>query len=305
MLSKIKMIHIEPTNMCTLKCPKCARTEFIQKFPKNWSNVNINLEHLKSFLDIDLTNIKIRLCGNYGDPIYYPELYELIKFLKEKNASVLLITNGSYKSVEWWESIVNIMDSTDCINFSIDGTPDNFVQYRINADWESIKSAIDVIAKTPVELVWKYIPFSYNQFDIDYTRELSKDLGFDRFLIEPSDRWENENDSLKPINFETSRTNLDSWRYDNNRSTEVNPLCKKLNDQHYISADGFYMPCCFVGDYRFYYKSEFFKNKNIYDISKTTITELLSRDNVIKFYNDVEVNKLSYCTFNCSQGCDE
>ena len=43
---------------------------------------------------------------------------------------------------------------------------------------------------------------------------------------------------------------------------------------HFISAWGYYMPCCWIGDYRFYYKSEFYKNKDLYDISKYSDKEL-------------------------------
>jgi glycosyltransferase involved in cell wall biosynthesis len=32
MLSKLKGFHLEPTNLCTLKCPRCPRTNFIETF---------------------------------------------------------------------------------------------------------------------------------------------------------------------------------------------------------------------------------------------------------------------------------
>ena len=89
MLDKIKGFHIEPTNMCTLKCPRCPRTNFVEQFkPKNWDNQNLNLDHLKQFLDIDLTGMSIGLNGNYGDPIYYPNLFELIAYFKNKKCKI-------------------------------------------------------------------------------------------------------------------------------------------------------------------------------------------------------------------------
>ena len=57
------------------------------------------------------------------------------------------------------------------------------------------------------------------------------------------------------------------------------------------------MPCCFAGDHRFYYKTEFYKNQDLYDISKTTITKVL--DKLKDFYSTLEDAKLNYCTFNC------
>ena len=48
--------HIEPTNICTLKCPGCARTQFIDKWPSRWKNYNLDINKVMNFLDIDLTD---------------------------------------------------------------------------------------------------------------------------------------------------------------------------------------------------------------------------------------------------------
>ena len=63
MLDSLKGFHIEPTNICTLKCPGCSRTQFINMFPKKWKNNQLNLDHLKKFIDIDISNKVFDLCG--------------------------------------------------------------------------------------------------------------------------------------------------------------------------------------------------------------------------------------------------
>ena len=123
-------------------------------------------------------------------------------------------------------------------------------------------------------------------------------MGIDEFQIDPSDRWDGGNDPLHPGEYTGSReSTIIYWRKNNSDIIEVDAKCKTTYNQHYISADGYYMPCCFVGDYRFYYKSEFYKNKEKYSISNTTITEVLS--NTKEFYDGIETNKPLYCTFNC------
>ena len=59
---KVKGFHLELTNKCMLKCSACARTTFINKFGiEKWKNHDLNLDHLKKFLDIDLTDLKFNL----------------------------------------------------------------------------------------------------------------------------------------------------------------------------------------------------------------------------------------------------
>lgn len=300
MLDQILGFHLELTNMCTLKCPRCARTKFIEQFPKNWTNNNLNFDHLKSFLDIDLTGKTFILCGNYGDPIYYDQLFEVIDYLKNNNANVNISTNGSYRTAAWWEELTCRLTKDDSIIFGIDGLPNNFTQYRVNADWETILSGISVIAKSTAKMVWQYIVFSYNQTNIEEAKVLSKNLGFDEFKLVRSDRFDSVTDYLRPTGdmIGSRDESMIQWK-DRTVSIDVNPNCKIHNNQHYISAQGYYMPCCFVGDYRFYYKSEFYKNKNLYDISTTTISQILQLTTVNNYYDTLEDAKLSYCTFNC------
>jgi MoaA/NifB/PqqE/SkfB family radical SAM enzyme len=295
MLDQLQGLHIEPTNMCTLKCPRCSRTEFIKQFPNQWTNKNLNLDHLKRFLDINLTDKFIDICGNYGDAIYYDNLFDMIKYFKDNKARVSLATNGSYKSVEWWTELGGLLNEHDQIVFGIDGLPNTFTQYRVNAEWASIESGIQVLKDGPAKLIWQYIPFSFNENDIDSVRVLAQKLGFDEFIIEPSERWDID-DPLKPTQ-NLHAINHAKIKWKNNSIPAVDPLCKINHLQHYISADGFYTPCCWVAEHRWYYKTEFYKNRDLYDISKTTITKVLEK--LTDFYSTLEDAKLNYCTFNC------
>jgi len=324
MLDKLRGIHIETTNMCTLKCPRCSRTEFINQFPNKWTNQNLDLEQLKKFLDIDLTGVLVSLIGNDGDPIYYPQLIELIKFLKTSGAIVNIHTNGSHKTVDWWEQLNELLDCNDIVSFSIDGTPDNFTNYRINANWDSIKNGINVLVNGSAKVVWKCILFSYNESTINEAKELSIQLGMDDFMLINSDRWVKD-DWLKPSSF-VEFHNDSEIKLLNNSVTEVlyngahvgnrneskknwlsgstldiRPICKVSNSMHFVSARGFYSPCCWAGDYRFYYKSDFYKNKDLYDISKTTLSKILTEPKTVNFFETLEETKPVYCTFNCGK----
>lgn len=289
--------HIEPTNICTLKCPGCARTRFIQDWPQHWANCNLDIDQVLNFLDVDLTGKYVLLCGNYGDPIYHPDFHQFVQGLKQRQARIEIITNGSYRTQEWWRSLVDLLDAQDTITFSIDGLPENFTEYRINADWDSIKLGIDICTQSKVKTVWKYIPFAYNQIDIATAQQLSQDLGFDEFKLDPSDRFDEATLVYKPADeLIGSRLPANQGWKQGQPITDIKPKCDN-NTQHFISAAGYYTPCCFLADFRFYYKTDFGLKRDQYKINSTTLSAILTQPKVVDFYNNLAQH--SGCQYNC------
>jgi MoaA/NifB/PqqE/SkfB family radical SAM enzyme len=295
----VQGIHLEPTNICTLKCPGCPRTRFINQWPKNWRNHSIDTKALLRFLDIDLSGIRIELCGNYGDPIYHPDLAGLIHDLKTRGAMISLITNGGHRRRSWWQELVQELSSDDSVTFSIDGIPENFTQYRINGDWPTTQDAIEVCVKAPCKTVWSFIPFSYNENNIEQAKQLSQDLGIDQFQINRSSRFDEQTMHFKPSD------DLVGIQWHSQQNWKQTITVKKMIPQcnngltHFISADGHYMPCCYVGDHRFYYKNKFGKNRKQYQIEDTTLSQILNRAQVAEFYNTLDQQPV--CQFNCGE----
>jgi MoaA/NifB/PqqE/SkfB family radical SAM enzyme len=298
MFDNITGFHIEPTNICTLKCSGCARTRFINQWPQHWKNHNLDIDALLKFLDVDLVGKKIYLCGNYGDSIYHTDFINFISKLKKTGVYITIVTNGSHRTQEWWQQLVNCLDDNDTIQFSIDGIPENFTQYRINADWPSIEAAIKICSAGACNTVWKYIPFAFNQYNIEQAKALANDLGIDSFLLTPSDRFDTQTWHLLPKNTELihARFSVTEAIKKQNIIPKVDPKCNS-GQTHFITAAGHYSSCCFATDHRFYYKTPFGKNKNQFDITKITLSQLLSRDDVLDFYQNLDQH--SVCQYNC------
>ena len=251
------------------------------------------------FLDCDLSGKKINLCGNYGDPIYHPEFHNLVKELKQRGCDIDITTNGSYQKAEWWQQLAEMLDLTDTLTFSVDGTPENFTQYRINADWPSIEQAMKICSKSRVHTIWKYIVFSYTVDDIESAKQLSESLNISTFQIEKSDRFDEVTNKFKPtVDFLGQRYNKQQdWKHQGTQST-LQPRCSN-GKQHFISAEGYYVPCCYLQDHRFYYKTQFGKNKSAYRIADTTLSKILTQPNTVEFYNNLP--QQSGCQYNCPQ----
>ena len=177
-------VELELTSKCTIKCPNCPRTYQADR-RHEWDNGNIKEDELIAFLQSTGTN-DFRLTGAYGDALYHPQLIKVLKAIKSlPGGRFMFDTNGSYRKKEDWDEIGKLMTKMDFIVFSIDGTPDNFTNYRINADWPSIKIGVETLVSHGARLRWKYIVFKYNQ-DFETMKEAydtAKELGFYQFVV--------------------------------------------------------------------------------------------------------------------------
>mgnify|MGYP000622119401 CR=1 FL=1 len=295
-LTQVQGFHIELTNKCTLKCPACARTKFLDKWPQHWKNHSIDPNDLFNFLDIDLQGKIITLSGNYGDPIYHNNFLDIVKTLKSHGANVYVNTNGSYKCPKFWQDLCDLLTEQDRITFAIDGIPENFTQYRINADWTSIKIALDFVSKSVVQKVWQYIIFSYNQDTVEQAKQISKSFGFD-FKIVHSDRYDETTYWLQPDESYINEKNSSKLLFKQGQPVDkINPLCSD-GCQHYISADGYYSPCCMVAEHSFYYKTLFGKQKRSFAINETSFSSVLDLQTTQEFYSSLPNQPV--CQFNC------
>ena len=194
-------LHIGITNKCVLACPECTRTHEVGD-KTGMVNTLRDIDHSVLLNFIKKSNTKrILFCGNWGDPIYSTDFIELVTAIKNnnENCSIIIHTNGFGKNTAWWTRLALALHSNDTLAFSIDGLPTNYNMYRINSKWENVNAAIQavVLAKkksaSPVKLVWKYIVFSFNEYDIPAAYDISKDLGFDDLVLVEAMIAENEN----------------------------------------------------------------------------------------------------------------
>ena len=280
--------HIEPTSKCTLECPLCDRTWFYETFKKR--NLHeINIDHLVDFVG---PNADIDMCGNNGDPIYHSKFLELCKRLKANNCKISITTNGSAKTKTWWQKLNSVLDESDILVFSIDGLEDTNHIYRKNAKWKSIMNAIEVFAKRKCKLHWKYIVFKHNQHQIKDAKELSTILKFDHFRLEHSDRWLGKKDLMPDREFvDTYYQKQEKIIIDPSYKTEMAPKCLINNEPSkalYIDAEGDFYPCCWLGTYRYKYKSLFSPKDQKFNIQNNTLDGILGNSAVKEFFNSTK-----------------
>jgi len=280
--------HIEPTSKCTLECPLCDRTWFYETFKKRELH-EINIEHLVNFVG---PNADVDMCGNNGDPIYHSDFPALCQRLKNNNCKLSITTNGSAKTKKWWNELNSILDNNDQVTFSIDGLEDTNHLYRKNAKWQSIMDAIEVLKVRKCQMVWKYIVFKHNQHQIKEAMELSTSLGFDRFRLEHSDRWLSNKEMMPDDEYvddyhEHQKSVLVDIKYKSNMS----PDCLENNlpsNSLYIDAKGDFYPCCWMGGYRYRYKSVFSPKQKSFNIKDNTLNQILENNSIKEFFGSTK-----------------
>lgn len=288
-------MHIEPTSRCTLSCPACPRTWFIDKFNRPFPKQDLDINQLVRFLDCSEGH-KIdhfMLNGNHGDPIYYPHLFELIdQFRKTKTFKIS--TNGSYQTKDFWTQLRNILTEKDTVYFSIDGLAHNNHLYRKNSNWESIEQGIDIMRHGPARLVCKTLIFSYNLDELDKIKDFSVTKGMD-FISEYTSRF--GDDTLIPNSEQIDKARM----YETNIDTNL--IAPQCSTQEYISADGYYWPCCLITSYFTLFQTTLWKKKELWSIHNQTLDQARHQLNLWKQQIlDDPSHAHAVCKMNCKPG---
>lgn len=186
-----RYIDIDITNKCKLQCPSCDRVIDPSMIKRAR---DLSLEDYQKIVDV-FPNIV--MCGQISDPIYHPKLKELIK-ASATSTSLTISTNGSGKTISWWKDIFNTcLEQKNVVwRFSLDGLPHQSHIYRIGQDGNQVWEVMQLGASMGVDILWQYIPFNYNENNVDEARKMAEDIGIS-FMLKISNRHPA---GMKPLN---------------------------------------------------------------------------------------------------------
>jgi len=310
--------HIENSSICSLRCPRCPRAEI----PETLVQTSLGLDFFKKNFNSEfIRNVwQISFCGDDGDPIYGKEFVEVVEYLKtiKPNLSLRIVTNGSHRNETWWKKLAINLNQYDEIHFSLDGWDQiSNEKYRVNSDWNSIETAVKTVRENSTAIiVWAAIAFKFNQYNIMTMKDLATVWKFDVFQLTNSTKFGSKypnyntdgSDELEPssqyiapghrftrkvINL-TGRQLLDNGKnlintelYTNvNRDSDIIPLCKIGNKGLYISADGYFYPCCWMANrYNHTRWKEFRKPQ--YNLYSRSIDDILGDDMWSDFFDNL------------------
>ncbi len=245
---EIKVLHIEPTDVCQLACPLCAR-ETDRNFDKN-SYHHLTVEQVQQQFDTDfISNLdKMFMCGNYGDPAAGKHTLKLYRYFRSINSGITLgmNTNGALQNTAWWQELANIFNQPrDYVVFSIDGLENTNHLYRKNCNWSNLIKNAQAFINAGGAAHWDMLVYQHNEHQIDECKQLAQEMGFKWFRAKLSKRPLADN--LKfPV----------KWQTRPRVAGQIN--CHALNEKSiYIDAQGRINPCCWLGSRQIDFVTDF------------------------------------------------
>lgn len=180
-LNKIVAFHVEFTNKCNARCPKCARTllgkthPYIQNNLTEWS-----LEEIKSLFPPSVVKNKtFTLGGTVDEPMMHSQIQSIIEYLIENDVGLVEIyTNTGSNTKKTWENFGKLSYETKKLKmfFSVDGLEKTNHLYRVNVIWAKVLENMTAYARQNGVCEWQYLVFKHNEQDIENARELAKSL---------------------------------------------------------------------------------------------------------------------------------
>jgi hypothetical protein len=300
--------HIEPSSICTLKCPRCPRAELSDSLLNRQLSLRFFQEQIGDSIIKQIK--KITFCGNDGDPIYCKDFIEICRWLKQTNPTIqlVIITNGSYKPAAWWKELALILDANDEVNWSIDGWDQSSnEQYRVNSNWYSIEQGIRTffLNNHNTFRVWAAIAFKFNQDFITYQQQLATSMGFDLYQLTKSTKFGSkyptaygDNDLLEPTDPRLVASGHRFERIQHQLSAKIRPgqelkkiyfqrakdlientqqagICLIGNKGVFLSSQGEFYPCCWTAN-RYEHNSSWHQLASTqFNLNNRTFTDII------------------------------
>jgi len=127
-VSHLVKMYIEPTNRCNLECRTCMRNVWSEPLGQMSSATFTRIiKGLRSF-----SPPPIVFFGGLGEPLFHPNIVEMVVQAKSLGATVELITNGTLLIKERARELIEA--GLDMLWVSVDGaTPESYADVRLGA----------------------------------------------------------------------------------------------------------------------------------------------------------------------------
>jgi MoaA/NifB/PqqE/SkfB family radical SAM enzyme len=251
----IKDVHLELTSKCQARCPMCPRRINGGKINPLITLDEIDLTTFKQWFPVEFIQQlnSLFMCGNLGEPIVAQDCLEIFQYLRETNPNIHLSmhTNGSARSVQWWEQLAYTKTR---VVFGLDGLSDTHSFYRVDTNFNKIIENACAFIQAGGHAEWHMLVFKHNEHQVEQCRTIANVLGFKKFQIKHTSRFQNgkwdvlnEKGEFEYSLYPTTKSQEFVVKVQDSIKETFSINCKaKKNNSIYISATGRVSPCCWL-----------------------------------------------------------
>ena len=183
-IGRLSKVYVEPTSRCNLTCRTCMR--------------NVWDEPAGIMSDAVFARVieGLRGCsppptvffGGFGEPLFHPNIVEMVSRAKALGASVELITNGTLLNENLAPELINA--GLDVLWVSLDGaTPESYADVRLGATLSQVIANLTrlrdlrIRSRFKPQLGIEFVAMKRNIADLPAVLRLGRRLGVERFLV--------------------------------------------------------------------------------------------------------------------------
>lgn len=172
--NEITRLELELTSTCNLKCPLCIR-EVVGGWDKNqYRTLGEIIDQLEQYTNLQY----ITIAGAISEPTTYPELFDLLSYLRKRDIEISLYINGDTRTDVYYIKLGMIFrECKGNIYFTMCGsTQELHEQYRVNSNLNRVLSRLDIVNRySNNKGILTWIVFNYNEDDFLKNYQTFKD----------------------------------------------------------------------------------------------------------------------------------
>lgn len=261
-INDVRVVHLEPTQLCQALCPMCDRTTLDGKVNPILTDASLSIDDIKKMFSPQFISQleRMYMCGNVGDPMLAPDCIDIFKYFRQHNKDIKLdiVTNGGARTAEFWTELAKVISNAV---FSIDGLEDTNHIYRKGVQWKNVMRNAKAFIDAGGRAKWAYLVFRHNEHQVEEAERLASKLGFKEFAIKSTSRYgQKQNPSRKTYNRKGEQDNVlnapienrykseiveNRAKYSDLEKSKIIPKCYNLKEI-FVTATGDIYPCCWA-----------------------------------------------------------
>tara|TARA_B100000315_G_scaffold81387_1_gene74631 strand:+ start:30 stop:1037 length:1008 start_codon:yes stop_codon:yes gene_type:complete len=175
-----KMITLEPTNHCNLKCPLC---------PTGVGDTSVEyglfkLDKYKKVVDIFSRWAQTVQLFSWGEPLLNKSFVEMIRYASQNPYKIRSVASVNLNVITD-EQINGLLTSNlDALHVSIDGvTQEVYEKYRVGGNLEAVFNnlkkmiAVKKLYKSNTKVIWDFIVMKHNEHQVEEAKKIARDFG--------------------------------------------------------------------------------------------------------------------------------